>query len=58
MKELIQLIFEVVRDWLYYKHRGFVQPDHLDQENYPLINGPGDACAQKIIDQGSKKPPY
>ncbi len=51
MKELLKFIFEVVRDWLFYKHRGFAQPDHPDQENYPLINNPSDAHAQKIIDE-------
>ncbi len=53
MKDLIQFIFELIQDWLCYNQRGFAQPDHPDQENYPLINNPKDASAQKIIDDAS-----
>lgn len=50
MKDLLQLILELIHDWSCYKQRGFAQPDHPDQENYPLINNSGDASAHKIID--------
>ncbi len=51
MKSLFKFIFEITRDWLLYKHRGFAQPDHPDQENHPLINNANDAQAQRIIDE-------
>lgn len=51
MKDLFKFVLEVIRDWFFYKHRGFAQPDHPDQENYPLINNPADASAQTVIDE-------
>jgi hypothetical protein len=51
------LVFELIRDWICYKQRGFAKPDHPDQENYLLINNPGDASAHKIIDDAIKSNP-
>lgn len=46
---------EILRDWLIYKHRGKVQPDDPKDENPPVITGPSDAHAQKLIDQYNKE---
>lgn len=40
---------QVALDWLLYKGRGRVQPDDPN-ENSPVITGPADALAQRLID--------
>ena len=36
-------------DWITYKFRGTAQPNP-NEENGPIINGPGDATTQRYID--------
>ena len=45
---LISLL--IIRDWYSYKLRGRVSPDDPEDENPPVITGPGDAHAQRLID--------
>lgn len=48
--EIVKLIAECVHDWWVYKLRGHARPDDLESKDYPIIAGPGDASAQKVID--------
>lgn len=36
-------------------HRGFAKPDNPDDPNPPLISGPADAQAQRVIDLSQKE---
>lgn len=47
---LVVVGMEITRDWLVYKHRGRAKPDDQNQENPPVITGPEDASAQRLID--------
>ena len=55
LRALFVLGLLVIKDFLFYKSRGYVQPDHPKDENYPVITGPGDAMSQKIIDQSQRR---
>ncbi len=45
----------IIKDWLFYKHRGRVQPDDPSDENPPVITGPSDALSQRLVDLCSKE---
>ena len=55
LRTLFVLGLLVIKDFLFYKHRGYVQPDHPNDENYPVITGRGDAVSQRIIDQSQRR---
>ena len=55
LRALFVLGMLLVKDFLFYKGRGHVQPDNPHDENYPVITGPGDAMSQKIIDQSKRR---
>jgi hypothetical protein len=38
----------------FYEHQGSAQPDDPNQKDFPIIKGPGDATAQKIIDRAKE----
>ena len=40
----------IMRDWLIYKHRGRTIPDDPNDKNPPVVTGPQDASAQRVID--------
>jgi len=44
-------MLQLILDWLIYKNRGHVQPDDPNDEDYPIITGPGDARIQQQIDE-------
>lgn len=45
---------QLFSDLSIFKHRGFVKKDNPDDNNAPLISGPADASAWKIIDESKK----
>lgn len=45
----------ISRDWLIYKHRGQAQPDDPTDPNPPVVTGPEDARAQRLLDLSRKK---
>jgi hypothetical protein len=45
----------ILQDWFIYKFRGRVQPDDPADENPPIITGPEDAGAQRLIELYVKK---
>ena len=40
----------ILKDWLTYKQRGRTQPDNPKDENPPVVTGPQDASAQRVLD--------
>jgi len=44
----------ILKDWLVYKHRGRARPDDPNDENPPVVTGPEDALAQRLIDLSKK----
>ena len=38
-------------DFTIYKHRGHVQPDDPNSNDYPIITNPQDSFAHRIIDE-------
>lgn len=45
----------IARDWLIYKHRGRAQPDDPQDQNPPIVTGPEDARAQRLMDLYQQK---
>lgn len=49
------VILQLVKDWIIYKHRGRAKLDDPNQDNPPVVTGPQDALAQRLIDLSKKE---
>jgi hypothetical protein len=47
-------VLQIIYDWLVYKHRGRTLPDDPNDPNPPVVTGPEDARAQRLVDLAKK----